>query len=171
MAVRRKPMSLLRLSRILAHALKCGCYHPEEPIMITETTQLSDGIFIALLLAGSVVSVLAALWLAQVISMNRRVFNSFFEGNERLARTGLGVLALMGSVAMLTGILPGDFLNPWTAFAACGTGLLGMFTIVSAQRGKAAASDVEIPATEFEAETYRLSRPVASEQQATRKAA
>ena len=137
---------------------------------MSSTTQLSDGIFIALLLAGSVLSVVTCLWLAQVISMKRCIFGRLFEGNEKLARTGLGVLALAGSIAMLTGLLPGNVLNPWTSFAACGTGLLGMFTIVSAQRGKAAAANLEDARSEFETETYKLAQPT-QQQQPARKAA
>jgi hypothetical protein len=147
----------------------CRRYRPEETDM-SSTTQLSDGIFIALLLAGSVLSVVTCLWLAQVISMKRCIFGRLFEGNEKLARTGLGVLALAGSIAMLTGLLPGNFLTPWTAFAACGTGLLGMFTIVSAQRGKAAAANLEDARSEFETETYKLAQPT-QQQQPARKAA
>ena len=135
------------------------------------TTQLSDGVFLALLLAGSVVSVVACLWLAQVISMNRRVFGGMFEGSEKLARTGLGLLALGGSVMMLTGVLPGNFLNPWTAMAACGTGLLGMLTIVSAQRGRVAADETQITASEIEANSYKLARPQTQTQPTTRRKA
>lgn len=135
------------------------------------TTQMSDGVFVALLLAGSVASVVACLWLAQVVSMNRRVFGGLFEGSEKLARTGLGLLALGGSMMMLTGILPGDFLNPWTAMAACGTGLLGMATIVSAQRGQVAADETQITPSEFEAASYKLARPQITAQSTTQRKA
>lgn len=133
--------------------------------------QMSDGVFLAVLLAGSVASVAACLWLAQVISMNRRIFGGLFEGNEKLARTGLGLLALGGSVMMLTGVIPGNFLNPWTAMAACGTGLLGMLTIVSAQRGQVAADETAITPSEFDGASYTLARPQAAVTQTTQRKA
>jgi hypothetical protein len=135
------------------------------------TTQLSDGVFLALLLAGSVASVALCLWLAQAIAMNRQIFGGMFAGQEKIARTGLGVLALAGSVMLLTGVLPGNFLNPWTAMAASGTALLGMFTIVSAQRGRASIDATEIARSEYEPTSYQLAQPQATKPATQRKAA
>jgi hypothetical protein len=129
---------------------------------------LTNGIFAIALLAGSATCVVASLWLAQCLSLDRRFLGSSISASSQRIRAILGATALAISVAMLLGFFPGNFLNPWTAFAALGMALLSMVTIATS----ISAPQIEAPqaTSEFESDSYSLRQPTTAQSQ-SRKAA
>lgn len=102
---------------------------------------LQDGLFVVTLLAGSATCVALCLWLAQRLNLHRLIENHStqigtpYQPAHRLLRTGLGLLTIGVSVIMMLGVIPGaNFLNSWTSFACVGSAILGILTVVSAQR-------------------------------------
>jgi peptidoglycan/LPS O-acetylase OafA/YrhL len=111
-----------------------------------ESPYWRDGLTLVAIMTGSVVVVAAALWLAQCLAVDRYFLSSDanpspvrYDSSPRFARMLLGIVAVAGSLAMMLGVIPGtSLMEPVHAMACLATAFLGMVTIVSAVKTRAA---------------------------------
>lgn len=119
------------------------------------TLALSDLATGALLLAACAGVVAMALWLAQVLTLDRHVAPlGFLPASRHAVRLVCGIVAIGGSLALLLGLVPGaSMLSVPTALACVGCALLGLLCVATAHTGRPRQEQIEGH------ESYRFAQP------------